>query len=141
MVVEAAGSCFESVPTPDTGDLLQDLTILFDPKRHGVGHRQLTELFPMLIAAGDRDPELRELLQRQHEERRRPTRTVLQLAQLRGEIARDLDLEVAVSMVLGPVTIRKLIDRQEITDEFLDRTLGQVVGVLRATATAAVPAR
>ena len=140
MVVEAAGSCFETVPTPDTGDLLQDLTLLFDQKRRGPGHRQLTELFPMLIAAGDRDPELHELLQRQHEERRRPTRTVLQLAQLRGEISRDLDLEVAVSMVLGPFTIRKLVERQEITDEFLERTLRQVVGVLRTTAAVPAPA-
>ncbi len=136
MVVEAAGSCFETVPTPDTGVLLQDLSILFDQKRHSASHRRLTELFPMLIAAGDRDPELRALLQRQHEERRRPTRTVLQLAQLRGEISRDLDLEVAVSMVLGPFTIRKLIDRQEVTDEFADRVLQEVVGVLRATALA-----
>ena len=143
MVVEAAGSCFETVPTPDTGDLLQDLSILFDQKRHSASHRQLTELFPMLIAAGDRDPELRALLQRQHEERRRPTRTVLQLAQLRGEISRDLDLEVAVSMVLGPFTIRKLIDRQEVTDEFAERVLREVVAVLRATALAeaALPTR
>ena len=136
LVVEAAGSCFETVPTPDTGDLLQDLSILFDQKRHGASHRQLTELFPMLIAAGDRDPELRALLQRQHEERRRPTRTVLQLAQLRGEISRELDLEVAVSMVLGPFTIRKLIDRQEVTDEFAERALREVVSVLRSTALA-----
>ena len=141
MVVEAAGSCFETVPTPDTGDLLEDLSILFDQKRHSASHRQLTELFPMLIAAGDRDPELRALLQRQHEERRRPTRTVLQLAQLRGEISRELDLEIAVSMVLGPFTIRKLIDRQEVTDEFAERALREVVAVLRSTALAPSPAR
>jgi hypothetical protein len=93
----------------------------------------------MLIAAGDRDPELRALLRRQHEERRRPTRTVLQLAQLRGEIRRDLDLEVAVSMVLGPFTIRKMIEREEVTDEFTERVLGEVVSVLRSTAPATVP--
>ena len=138
LVVEAAGSCFVPLTTPDTGDLLQDLTILFAAGRGSATHRQLTELFPMLIAAGDRDPELRALLRRQHEERRRPTRTVLQLAQLRGEISRDLDLEVAVSMILGPFTIRKMIEREEVTEEFADRVLAEVVGVLRATA--AVPA-
>jgi AcrR family transcriptional regulator len=134
LVVEAAGSCFVPVTTPDTGDLLQDLTDLFEQNRANSSHRQLTELFPMLIAAGDRDPELRALLQRQHEERRRPTRTVLQLAQLRGEISRDLDLEVATSMVLGPFSVRKLIEREEVTEEFTDRVLSAVVGVLRAAA-------
>jgi AcrR family transcriptional regulator len=134
MVVEAAGSCFVPVTTPDTGDLLQDLEDLFAQTRANSSHRQLTELFPMLIAAGDRDPELQALLQRQHEERRRPTRTILQLAQLRGEIARDLDLEVATSMVLGPFTVRKLIEREEVDDAFTERVLTSVVGVLRAAA-------
>lgn len=136
LVVEAAGSCFVPVTTPDTGDLLEDLTILLARNRDHESHRQLTELFPRLIAAGDRDPELRALLRRQHEERRRPTRTVLQLAQLRGEISRDLDLEVAVSMVLGPFTLRKMVEREEVTEEFADRVLREVVGVLRATAVA-----
>lgn len=140
LVVDAAGSCFVPVTTPDTGDLLQDLSLLFAQSRNSASHRQLTELFPMLIAAGDRDPELRALLRRQHEERRRPTRTVLQLAQLRGDIRRDLDLEVAVSMVLGPFTIRKMIEREEVTDEFTERVLGEVVSVLRSTAPANVPA-
>jgi AcrR family transcriptional regulator len=139
LVVEAAGSCFVPVTTPDTGDLLADLTQLFAHHRDGSSQRQLLELFPLLIAAGDRDPELRDLLRRQHEERRRPTRTVLQLAQLRGEISRGLDLEVATSMVLGPFTIRKMIEREEVTEEFSDRVLRQVVGVLRAAALAEAP--
>jgi AcrR family transcriptional regulator len=138
LVVEAAGSCFVPVTTPDTGDLLEDLTQLFAQSRANGSHRQLLELFPMLIAAGDRDPELRALLRRQHEERRRPTRTILQLAQLRGEISRDVDVEVAMSMVLGPFTIRKMIEREEVDEAFTDHVLRQVVGVLRATA--AVPA-
>lgn len=141
LVVEAAGSCFVPVTTPDTGDLLQDLSLLFAQSRHSASHRQLTELFPMLIAAGDRDPELRDLLRRQHEERRRPTRTILQLAQLRGEIDRHLDLEVATSMVLGPFTIRKMIEREEVTEEFTERVLSQVVRVLRATAHSPAGAR
>lgn len=139
LVVEAAGSCFVPATTPDTGDLLQDLTLLFGQHRDTAGHRQLTELFPQLIAAGDRDPELRDLLRRQHEERRRPTRTILQLAQLRGEISRDLDLEVATSMVLGPFTIKKLVEREEISEEWSQRVLAQVVGVLRATVPVPAP--
>lgn len=134
LVVEAAGSCFVPVTTPDSGDLLQDLELLFAQTLQSASHRQLTELFPMLIVAGDRDPELRALLRRQHEERRRPTRTVLQLAQLRGEISVDLDLEVAASMVLGPFTIRKMIEREEVTEEFTRQVLHEVAAVLRATA-------
>ena len=49
------------------------------------------------------------------EERRRPIRTVLQLAQLRGEIGRDLDLDVALALVIGPFIMRRMIDRIEVT--------------------------
>ena len=67
------------------------------------------------------------------DERRRPIRTVLQLAQLRGEMDPDLDLDVAVAMLTGPFVQRRMIDRHEVTDEFRDAVLEHVVSGLLAT--------
>ena len=67
------------------------------------------------------------------EERRRPIRTVLQLAQLRGEIDRDLDLDIALALLIGPFVQRRMIDRLEVTDEFRDAVLETVVAGLRAS--------
>ena len=52
----------------------------------------IPSLLPMLIDASMRDPELQALVTEMLDERRRPLRTVLQLAQLRGEIREDIDL-------------------------------------------------
>jgi AcrR family transcriptional regulator len=134
MLVAAASSCFVEHPTPDTGDLLDDLRLIFDKGADAEERHRVPDVMPRLLAAGD--PELHRCLVAMLEERRRPVRTVLQLAQLRGEISRDLDLEVAVSMVLGPFTLRKMVEREEVTEEFADRVLREVVGVLRATAVA-----
>ena len=92
----------------------------------------------MLLAAGDRDPELRDLVVAMLEERRRPIRTVLRLAQLRGEIGPEVDLDLMLALVLGPFVQRRLVDRDEITDEFRDAVLDHVVVALRATAPVAV---
>jgi AcrR family transcriptional regulator len=137
MVVAAASSCFIEHTTPDTGDLHEDLCAIFERSKDVEDERRIPELIPMLLAAGQRDPDLRALVSAMLEERRRPIRTVLQLAQLRGEIGRDLDLEVALAMVIGPFVMRRTIDRLEVTDAFRDTVLDSVVVALRATAVGA----
>jgi AcrR family transcriptional regulator len=132
MVVAAASSCFVELPTPDTGDLEVDLRTIFDRWKDKDAARA-PDLIPVLLAASDRDPDLHELVLAMLAERRRPIRTVLQLAQLRGEIDPDLDLDIAQALLTGPFAQRKLVDREEITDEFRDSVLQHVVAGLRAS--------
>jgi AcrR family transcriptional regulator len=140
MVVEAAFSCFVEHPTPDTGDLATDLRVLFEKSGHSEEEHRVPDMMRALLAAGDRDLELKELALAMGEERRRPIRTVLQLAQLRGEIGRDVDLDVAVALVIGPFVMRRTVDRQEITPEFRAAVLDLAVVSLRATAGSAATA-
>jgi AcrR family transcriptional regulator len=134
MIAAAAGSCFVEYPTPDTGDLAVDLRLIFERFKEVEEERRLPDIMPALLTASGRDPELHELLRSMLEERRRPIRTVLQLAQLRGEIGHDVDLDVALAMLIGPFVQRRTIDRLEITPEFRDGVLRAVVAGLRATA-------
>jgi AcrR family transcriptional regulator len=140
MVAQAAGSCFVEYPTPDTGDLAGDLRMIFERFKIAEDERRLPDIMPALLVASSRDPELHTLLAAMLEERRRPIRTVLQLAQLRGEIGRDVDIDVALAMIIGPFVQRRTIDRLEITPEFREAVLGAVVAGLRASAEAPVSA-
>src|SRR5690606_6749024 len=110
--------CVVEHPTPDTGDLAADIRFLFERYEDAEEEHRIPDLFPMLLDASLRDPELHALVSEMLEERRRPLRTVLQLAQHRGEIPADLDLDLAMSMIVGPITHRALIDRAEVTTEF-----------------------
>jgi AcrR family transcriptional regulator len=141
MVVEAARSCFAESPTPDTGDLAKDLHLIFEYGKRVDEERRIPDLIPALVAAGDRDEELRTLVAEMLEERRRPIRTVLQLAQLRGEIGRGIDPDIALTLLVGPIIMRRVIDREEVTPEFLDAVIQHVVMGLRATADPAPPPR
>jgi AcrR family transcriptional regulator len=136
MLVAAANSCFVEQPTPDTGDLLEDLRLIFDRGSDADERHRLPDIMPRLLAAGD--AELHRCLLAMLEERRRPVRTVLQLAQLRGEISRDLDLDAALAMLIGPFVQRKMLDGLEVSPEFRDAVFQTVVAGLRAGA--AVPA-
>jgi len=133
MVVAAASSCFVEHHTPDTGDLAEDLHLIFGRWKDEEEERRLPDVIPALLAASDRDPDLHELVMAMLEERRRPIRTVLQLAQLRGEIGRGVDLDVALALLIGPFVQRRMVDRLEVTPEFRDAVLHLGVAALRAT--------
>jgi AcrR family transcriptional regulator len=133
MVVAAASSCFVELATPDTGDLRLDLREIFDRWKDKEEVHRVPDLMPVLLAASDRDPDLHALVLAMLDERRRPIRTVLQLAQLRGEIDPDLDIDTAIALLTGPFVQRRMVDRQEVTDEFRDAVLENVVAGLRAS--------
>jgi AcrR family transcriptional regulator len=133
MVVTAASSCLVEVTTPDSGDLRPDLRTIFDRWKDKEEERRVPDLMPALLAASDRDPDLRALVLAMLDERRRPIRTVLQLAQLRGEFDPGLDLDIAIALLTGPFVQRRMIDRLEVTDEFRDAVLETVVAGLLAS--------
>jgi AcrR family transcriptional regulator len=133
MVVTAAESCFVPFPTPDTGDLETDLRLIFDSWKATDEAYRVPDLMPTLLAASDRDPDLHKLLMVMIEDRSRPIRTVLQLAQHRGQIDPDLDLDLALALLKGPFVQRRMVDRLEVTDEFRDGVLRNVVAGLLAT--------
>jgi AcrR family transcriptional regulator len=132
MLVEAANSCFVEHPTPDTGDLLEDLREIVRRGTDTEEQHRIPDVMPPLLASDD--PELRRCLVAMLEERHRPVRTVLQLAQLRGEIDRDLDLDTAVALIVGPFVQRKMLERGEVTPEFRTTVIETAVAGLRATA-------
>lgn len=134
LIARAAASCQVVHPTPDTGSLAEDLRQLFDHLGNAEGEGRLNDLLPVLVDASHRDPEMAEVLAAVMAERKRPLRTVLQLAQLRGEIGRHLDLETALALTIGPFTYRRMIERREVTPEFAETVLRGAVAALRATA-------
>lgn len=134
LIAAAARSCQVVFETPDTGSLESDLRHLFEAHRCSAEEQTLNELLPVLLDGAKREPDLRHLVDDLLENRRRPIRTVIRLAQLRGEVAADLDLDTALAIVLGPFTFQKVIQQAEITPEFAETILRSSVAALRATA-------
>jgi AcrR family transcriptional regulator len=134
LVAESVRSCVVEQPTPDSGSLAEDLTELFTRYDESEETKRLNELFPLLIDAARRDAGMRAVLDDLLVERQRPMRTVLKLAQARGEIDPDLDLDVAVAVLIGPFTYRRMVQDAEITDDFVTAVVRTGIAALRSTA-------
>ncbi len=134
LIAQSARCCVVEHPTPDTGSLADDLRYLFDRLTSSDEEQTVNNLLPLLLDAAKRDPELDAILSSLLAERKRPLRTVLQLAQLRGEISRDLDLDIALAMIVGPFTYRRTVEQREVTPEFIETVLQGAIAALRATA-------
>ena len=120
------------VPFPHTGRAREDIRIHM---------RRLAEAFSgkigstvaALIAEGQSDPELAEALRsRWLSVRRAEAREILELGIERGELREDLDLEVAVDVLYGPIYYRMLVGHAPLDDDFADALADHVFAGLAA---------
>jgi len=108
------------VPFPHTGRAREDIRLHM---------RRLAEAFSgeigrtvaALIAEGQADPELAEALRsRWLSVRRAEVRDILELGIERGELRDDIDLEVAVDVLYGPIYYRMLVGHARLDEAFAD---------------------
>jgi hypothetical protein len=69
--------------------------------------------------AAQRDPELGRLVRAMHEQKRRAATDVVERAVARGELPADLDVELFVTMLSGPLVYTKLVRRQRVTEQLV----------------------
>ena len=131
LVVDAVSRCVVPVATPNSGDLRADLIEVVVGMRDALVASGLIELVPSLLSAARHDPELAALHERLDEDRDTPVRTVLELAQLRGDLPRDLDLDLAAELLIGPLLLRLLFTRQPPTDDHVAFVVDTVLAGLR----------
>ena len=120
------------VPFPHTGHAREDIRIHM---------RRLSEAFSgnlgrtvaALIAEGQADPELAEALRsRWLSVRRTEAREILELGIERSELREDLDPEVAVDVLYGPIYYRMLVGHAPLDEDFADTLADHVFAGLRA---------
>jgi len=120
------------VPFPHTGHAREDIRIHM---------RRLAEAFSgkigrtvaALIAEGQSDPELAEALRsRWLSVRRTEAREILDLGIERGELREDIDQEVAVDVLYGPIYYRMLVGHAPLDDNYADVLADHVFAGLAA---------
>ncbi len=133
LLVDAMESLIEQPATPNSGDLRADMFDLLRRLRDTLWRSSAGAAMPALLDLADADPDFRVRCQDFLAERRLPLRTVLELAQGRGELSRNLDLELTIDRLGGPLFYRRLVRREEMSDDeigvHLDATLvGLILG-------------
>jgi AcrR family transcriptional regulator len=141
LIIDATRSTLEHVVTPDTGSLRGDLQAYFTGMIRADLTGKVGRLFPCLIDAAARDPEIEMLLERISNERQQPLMTIIGRAQARGELPPDLDRDVVIGTVLGPLVFRKVLQRRPVDAVYLARCLDvSLAGLAALGVRAAEPA-
>ncbi len=98
------------LPVPDTGSLAGDYAAVAAAVVSIATDRNAALLMPRLLAEASRDEELHAIFYAQLvEPRRRVMRIVLARARDRGEVRDDVDIELTIDMLAGPVIYRLLL--------------------------------
>ena len=108
---------------PDTGTLRGDLAEIHRTYLLVAEAQQSRELFAWMVARGIEDPANRELFRQVRVQPRGPTVLALQRAIARGELAPDLDMDLAMHVIQGPLISMRIVDDREVGDDELERLL------------------
>ncbi len=104
LVVEAFGQLpgFEEV---DTGNLAEDLKKMLRSYLQVFHSSPLSAVLPSLAGERTHNPELSELFEPVSKDRRQPLVRAFERAVDRDEVPRDLDVELAADLVVGPIAV------------------------------------
>jgi AcrR family transcriptional regulator len=122
-------------PPRDTGTLRGDLLALVSPWVRDIRRRQFGRVIAALLAEAQSDPAFAAEYRRHFVERRRePMQAAFMRAIDRGEAPADLDLDVALDLVYGPLYHRLLHGHAPLTDRFAQQVVDLALnGVLQAS--------
>lgn len=138
LVMEAyAGFFTEKNPMPQSGDFEGDLREFFRRAVRTSGKPEVTRVLAELLAEAQRDEQIRrDMRERFIEVRRKPWRALMARGMAEGKVRGDLDVELALDLLFGPVWYRILFRSGKLDEAFADAVSRHVLAALRASAPA-----
>jgi AcrR family transcriptional regulator len=112
LLTDAVACQIRPLPTPNTGSLRGDLQAFFGSVMPPENLDELSRLISGLLHAASTDTDLRAALDELIRERRAPLRTIVELAQGRGEVPPWVNIDDAVDLIEGPFVYGFLVRRR-----------------------------
>jgi AcrR family transcriptional regulator len=114
-----------------TGTLRGDLEHYLHDAVRALTHPLASRIMPDLMAEATRDPELaQELTASVRGPRRENATQILRAAIDRGEIPADVDLELSLDFLAGPLYWRLAVTNMPVEDDYVERLVTQLVRFL-----------
>ena len=115
----------------DTGSLRGDLLTWLLPWLRQLNRKPYARVVAGLVAEAQTSPEFAELYRKHFVQARRDaTRELLVLARDRGEIAADIDFEVILDLLYGPIYHRLLHGHAPLTEQFAQQVIDYVIAAI-----------
>jgi AcrR family transcriptional regulator len=132
LVFAAVADSVTAQAPPDTGTLRGDLEAIHRRYLDVASSQQSRELFAWMVAKSIESAENRELFRRVRVQPRGPTTVALQRAIARGEVDADIDVDMAMHIIQGPLISQRIVDNSDVSESDLERMLDMTVRALGA---------
>lgn len=100
------------LPAPDTGSLEGDLRLLYEVTSRALRHPVASQIIPDLQAEAARNPEIAEAMQKTLREGQEGVALkIIVAAAQRGEVSGELDEDLALDLISGPLYWRSVVIR------------------------------
>ncbi|WBB81631.1 TetR/AcrR family transcriptional regulator [Micromonospora sp. WMMD882] len=122
----------QRLPLPDTGNLQDDLTVLFMIMARALRHPLASQIIPDLLAEAARNPQMAQTLEEALRVNQRAVGgQLIGRAVERGELPAGADPDAAIDFVVGPIYWRLAIARLPLEPDELPRMAAAVTAALR----------
>ena len=128
LVMDAFRSITPDPPTPDTGSLRGDLTVLLGGYAEALGQGRGAVLMAALMDAAQRDPDFAQLHAQEATRRHEPVLAVLARGVERGELAHGTDLHALLDRLAGPLLHRRFVSGLPLHRDFGEHVVDAVLG-------------
>lgn len=132
LLAEAVSCQIAPLPTPNTGSLEGDLRAFFSSVVTPESLESLAQMLTGVLYAATYDPAIRAALEEAVSRRTGPIKTIIELAQARGEVPAYVDPERAVELVEGPFLFAVLTGRLTFQPSEVNELLRLIVAGLTA---------
>src|SRR5271165_1542874 len=128
LVVDAFASSTENkLQFPDTGSVYQDMSLQMK-QVIAIFRGRRGRIVAALLGGGQSDPELLEAFRERFLwPRRREAYKTLRRGIERGELPRNLDLDLVLDILYGSIYMRFLIRHDELSESYVERVCGMVL--------------
>jgi AcrR family transcriptional regulator len=119
------------IPTPDTGDLRQDLLLVFTRLAEQIRTAGPASYLGDLIGESTRNPAMRKDFQAFIQQRRSLCAEIVAHARKRGEVRKSVDPDLVLDLISGAMFYRKLFSDEPADTKYVERTIDAVLdGIL-----------
>lgn len=127
LLIDACSRLGSAPPPPDTGTLRADLHALVTTLAKQLQSAAWATVYPSIVDAAERDPEIAALQAGLHEAFMAPFHAVIERARARGEVGLAKPATDVIALVVGPLFYRRWFSKETIDDRFTEAAVDAVI--------------
>ena len=127
LLIDACSRLGNAHQPPDTGTLRGDVHALVTNLAEQLQTAAWASVYPSIIDAAERDPEIAAMQSELHKGFMAPFHTIVERAKDRGEIPAGKPAADLIAVIVGPLFYRRWFSKEEIDDRFAEATVDAAI--------------